>query len=556
MTHIIAISGFNIAVVIALLDGVTGAFAPRRAAAVLTMLLIALYAALVGAGSSVVRAAIMGIAYLIGLRLMGRPTLAVAGLFGAATLMTLAQPQAIWDVGFQLSFAATLGLMLYGGRWTRRLERGASVLAPRARRRVAGPLTEGVIVTLAAQVLTLPLILFHFGRLSLVSLPANVLVLPAQPGVMAAGGLTLALGLILPAAGRVAGLVAWLFLSYTVGAVQLLSRVPAASTPLSLSFPGLVTVYATIAGLTLLASTDATRRRALLERNPVARKGGAVLAGLGLVILLLAAWIMTRPDGRLHVAFLDVGQGDAIFIQTPSGRQALIDGGRYPSVVLDELGRQMPFWDRSIDLIFATHPDEDHVAGLVSVVERFDAQRLITNGAAPADDPAFAALLTAAGERSVPIHSARAGEVILLDDGVRLEILHAGASDARNDASLVARLTYGEVSLLLTGDAEAAAEAVLLQSGWGLEALILKAGHHGANTSSGEAFLAAVSPSIIVISVGRDNSYGHPHPAMLSRAEATGATIMRTDEAGTLEVETDGKRTWWSSERQILGELP
>lgn len=209
MTHIIAISGFNIAIIIGMLDLMTAPVFPRRTAAILIMVIIGLYALLVGASASVVRAALMGITYLIGIRLMGRPTYAVAGLFTAAFLMTLAHPEALWDVGFQLSFAATLGLVLYAGPWSRRLDRGApAILAPEVRGRVLKVLAEVVVVTLAAQVLTLPLILYHFGRLSLASLPANFLVLPAQTGVMASGGLMLALGLLSPVAGQIAGLLA------------------------------------------------------------------------------------------------------------------------------------------------------------------------------------------------------------------------------------------------------------------------------------------------------------------------------------------------------------
>lgn len=238
MTHIIAISGFNIAVLIALLDRLTGPILPRRPAAVIIMIFLVLYAMLIGAGAlgiraSVIRATLMGIAYLTGLRLMGRPTMAVAGLFCAAFLMTLAQPQALWDIGFQLSFAATLGLMLYAGSLTQRLDRSVSpFLMPSARARVMKLATDIVIVTLAAQVLTLPLILFHFGRLSLASLPANFLILPAQPAVMAAGGVAMLLGFIHPLAGQLAGLPAWLFLNYTIAIVRLLAQMPGASVPL------------------------------------------------------------------------------------------------------------------------------------------------------------------------------------------------------------------------------------------------------------------------------------------------------------------------------------
>lgn len=553
MTHIIAISGFNIAVIIAMLDAITAPIFPRRMAAVVMMVFIGLYALLVGAGASVVRASLMGITFLIGFRLLGRPTLAIAGLFTAAFVMTAAQPDALWDIGFQLSFAATLGLVLYAGAWTRRLDRGAAaVLTPQVSGRVSRVVGEVLVVTLAAQILTLPLILYHFGRLSLASLPANVLVLPAQAGVMTAGGITMALGMLWPPAGQLAGLVAWAFLHYTISTIRLLAQLPAASVPLPLSFTGLLAVYVLIAAVTFLSVSGKGTRRSDTPRAMPIRKIAAAAAGLVLVGLLLFIVARNiRSDGRLRVAFLDVGQGDAIFIQSPNGRQMLIDGGYYPSDTLDELGRQLPFWDRSIDIVIATHPDADHVTGLVDVVERYEVSRLITNGADEESDSAYAALLATAAERGAAIHPARKGEVINLDQGVTIEILHAGGAetDNRNDASVVARLDYGLLSVLLTGDAESGAELAMLGSHQNLDSVVLKAGHHGANTSSSAPFLAAVGPQVVIISAGKDNRYGHPHPAMLERVESVGAAVLRTDEMGTLELVSDGQWMWWTAEK-------
>ena len=547
MTHIIAISGFNIALIIALLDRLAAPLLPRRTGAVVIAAFIVLYALLVGASASVMRAALMGITYLVGLRLMGRPTLALAGLFTAAVVMTLWNPLTLWDVGFQLSLSATLGLLLFGEPWSRRLRRGTAALPPAVRRPATQLLGEGVIITLAAQVLTVPLLIYHFGALSLASLPANLLVLPAQPAVMLTGGLTLLAGLAWPAAGRLVGLPAWLFLSYTIGVIERLARLPAASVPLRLSAGGLLGVYALIAVVTIAAAIGQPQRRAAAERLRANPRRNAALVGLAVVVLLAGAWWWQRPDGRLHVAFLDVGQGDATLIQSPDGRQVLIDGGRYPSVVLERLGEQMPFWDHSLDLVIATHPDDDHAAGLVSVVERYDVAEVLTNGAAAGDDAGYAALLAAAEATGAPVLVATPGQRIDLGDGARLDILSAGGA-TDNDASVVARLVYGELSVLLTGDAGEAAEAALLAGGQLAPTIVLKAGHHGANTSSGDAFLAAVRPQVVVISVGADNSYGHPAPAMLARAAAVGAVVLRTDEVGTVELVSDGGRMWWEVE--------
>lgn len=313
-------------------------------------------------------------------------------------------------------------------------------------------------------------------------------------------------------------------------------------------------MYVFIATVSLLAARKKVNDQPAHTKPIEARKLAFVAAGVVLFGLVIFLWNAGRPDGRLHVAFLDVGQGDSIFVQTPNGRQLLIDGGRYPSDTLDQLGRQMPFWDRSLDLVIATHPDADHIAGLVEVLDRYEVSSLITNGEDEAVDATHAALLAAAAERGIPLHATQEGETILLDEAVRLDILHAGAPDqgeSRNDASIVTRLTFGALSVLLTGDAESAAETTMLENGVALESVILKAGHHGANTSSSAPFLQAVSPQIVIISAGRDNSYGHPHAAMLGRVEAIGATTLRTDELGTLEMVTDGRQMWWSAEHAI-----
>ena len=200
-----------------------------------------LYVLLVGADAVVMRAGLMGI-LVVWATYLGRQSTAVVSLFVAGLLMTLANPLTLWDVGFQLSLAATLGLLLFGEPWSRRLRQGATGLPPTVRRPATQLLGEGLVITLAAQVLTVPLLIYHFGALSLASLPANFLVLPAQAGVMTTGGITLALGLVWPAAGQAAGLVAWLFLNYTISAIRLLALIPAASVPLPLSITGLLGV--------------------------------------------------------------------------------------------------------------------------------------------------------------------------------------------------------------------------------------------------------------------------------------------------------------------------
>jgi competence protein ComEC len=544
-SHILVISGYQITLIAGVLVRAGQPLVGRRAAGWLALLGILLYTLLVGAGASVLRAGVMGGLLIIAATLIGRPTFAPASLFSAALLMTAARPFILWDIGFQLSFAATLGIMLYQQPLSDHLLGGPTPGPPLAA--VARPFAEALVVTIAAQVFTLPLLIGYFQTISPAALATNLLVVPAQPAIMLVGGVAALVALLAPPLGQIIAYAAWPFLAYMTAVVELFARLPHATVPVNAPTALVVLLIGAILGLTWLVAQrdESSGLRAWLRQRRL--RPAALVAGL-LLALLLLAWLLTQPDGRLHVTFLDVGQGDAIFIETPSGRQILVDGGQNPALLADHLGRRIPFWDHTLDVVVATHPDADHVQGLSAVFDRYRVQSFLTNGQ-PSPDPAASSVLAAAGE--TPIHSARAGDSLTLGDGVTIEVLApagpaAGLSD--NDSSVVLRLAYGDFNLLLTGDAGAAAETELLRSGQPLQAMVLKAGHHGSNTSSSAAFLAAVRPTYVIISAGAGNDFGHPAPAMVERAAAVGATVLSTIELGTIEVVSDGRRLWWQAD--------
>ena len=547
------IYGFNIAILTGVLLALSRPFLGHRWSAWCVLAGIALYTVLVGADAAVVRAAIMGALFVIAARLMGRPTFAPAGLFTAAIIMTAINPNILWDIGFQLSFAATLGLMLYIGPasdWT--LTRLRPKIGSENAQKLTRMLAEILFATLAATIITLPIILYHFGQLSLISPLANLFVLPAQPGVMIWGGLAMLTGMTLPAVGQLFAWVAWLFLTWTISLVRLFASVPGAAVPVSISPLGIIVIYALLFGLTWYALKSPERREDI--RGQIGEKAPQrlAIASLAVLALLAVAWAISQPDGYLHVSFLDVGQGDATLIQTPSGRQILIDGGAYPTVLNDQVGRQLPFWDRDIDIVIATHPDTDHVAGLPGVFDRYRVGALITNEQV-SNAGAYEALLATAAADEVPIHHALAGEVIAVDDGVRLEILNpAGAQlmvdGHENNQSIAIRLVYSDFSLLLTGDSGEPAERAMIEEDWDMTSLVYKAGHHGAKSSSSKEFLRAIRPHYVIVSAGEGNRYGHPHKEMLRRVADVGAAVLRTDELGTIELISDGHALWWEAD--------
>jgi competence protein ComEC len=271
------------------------------------------------------------------------------------------------------------------------------------------------------------------------------------------------------------------------------------------------------------------------------------------VLASALVWLaVSRPEtGRLTVTFLDVGQGDAILIEGPLGHRVLVDGGPSGKAITAALGRQLPFHDRRLDLVALTHPQQDHIGGLPAVLKEYSVGRVLS-GPQESDSAASRAWSQALDDREVPETSAQRGQTIDLGGGALLTVLGPVASgdvdpQAINDASLVFRLSMGEVSFLLTGDISEAGEAALVRSGADLSASVLKVAHHGSRTSTSLAFVQRTTPLVDVISVGADNSYGHPTDEVLSRLE--GDVIVRTDHHGDITVSTEGRRLWVRTQR-------
>lgn len=281
-------------------------------------------------------------------------------------------------------------------------------------------------------------------------------------------------------------------------------------------------------------------------------KRARILGVLLAVVLLL--WIplliiyyhTVNNTGELSVTFLNVGQGDGIFIETPEGVQILIDGGP-DAAVLRELGKVMSVWDRSIDVVVGTHPDKDHVGGLVDVLKRYKVSQVlrVDNRSDTAASKAFDRGVDGEG---AAVAYVTPGQVWTFGASTTLTILSPLGDERQwesNAASIVAQLRFGDVEFMLTGDAPTGIENYLVSRyGDALESDVLKLGHHGSRTSSGEDFLAAVRPQYAVVSAGLDNSYGHPHSEVLERVAVVGSTILSTAEDGAVTFKTDGARVW------------
>lgn len=272
----------------------------------------------------------------------------------------------------------------------------------------------------------------------------------------------------------------------------------------------------------------------------------------GVVVLLLCLNIgliyvvCVRPEKTLRVSFLDVGQGDAILIQGPTGIDLLIDGGADRSVVR-ELPRMLGPLDRHLDMVVATHPDKDHIGGLPDVFLLYDVDRILTPGLASDTDGYDRFVDTVAKESGVEAFVARAGQRIELGGGAYADVLYPDKDVSRlrvtNDGSIALRVVYGETSFLLTADLPSTIEDTLT-SVEGIQSDVLKIGHHGSKHSTSEEFLRMVAPRIGVVSAGKGNTYGHPAPEVLERAQQQDVEIVSTMEEGTITFVSDGVSLW------------
>ena len=569
-SHLLAISGLHVGVLLLItLGGAVSLLGKRRQLyLVLPLLIIWGYALISGLSASVERAAIMGTIYLAA-HAIGRPRSVFPALALAAGVMVGLQPSALYDISFQLSFAAMAGIALLfssEGRWWSRYvhrdyEEGAQGEVNRF-------VTLAIATSIAATILTLPLVAFNFQQVPTVGVAATVLALPAMPFLLVSAAVTAAVGLVLPALGQGMGWLPWLFLEYLVRLTDLFSRVPGSTFSVPQMNGLLVWAYYAVLGIMLAVPLNVRGRASALARWIVEVPGAlrrpevgdhrrtfqaggfvALIAGASAAAILTWSAALGSSDRMLSVTFLDIGQGQSIFIEGPGGSQVLVDGGPSPKDASRRLGEIMGPLDRSLDVVVLTHPDEDHFRGLSEVVRRYDVG-LALEGPGETENPLYEEWRSAIETEQVRKLEASGGDSFVLDGGVKVDVLnpasgHSGLA-GNNNNSLVLLLTYGDISFLLTADIEAEAERRLMAEGASLDAEVLQVAHHGSRTSTTPGFLRQVSPVVAVISSGASNPYGHPHPDVVSRlVSSVGAgMIYNTAQSGDIRFQTDGARLW------------
>ena len=569
MSHLLAISGLHVGIVLALALGIGAATLGSGNPLVIlcAMMIVWIYAVVSGLDPPVVRASIMGSLSLVQ-GLTGRGMRGLTALALAAGVMVGAEPVLLGSLSFQLSFTAMAGVVvglplitvISGAVAT--ISSGSSARPARWLQYVTTLLIASVVISITTTLATVPLVAMHFGEIPLMSVPATILAMPAMPMALVTAAVTAATGAIAPWLAQVPGMFAWTSVTWIMWVA---GAMPAVMAPTGWVTPVVaVAWYAGLGMLALLMSSRRVRRFASgWSRGPRWRPSGFVgfLVGVTPVIVLVAILLpgqlsATRADGLLHVHVLDVGQGDAILVVTPQGRQALVDGGPDPEVLLAALGERLPAGDRSLDVVVATHLDSDHAGGLLGALDRYDAEMVI-RGPASSGSALFHQWQSVLEQHDHPTVEVRTGHRIRFDSGVAIEILYppAGKVPSRidpntNNLSVVMRVSYGEVSFLLTGDIEQDVERYLVGvQGEGLRSDVLKVAHHGSRSSTSAPFLRAVAPESAVISAGRDNRYGHPHADVMARigAMVDSESVFITSRDGTIEYITDGAALWAST---------
>jgi competence protein ComEC len=543
LAHLLAVSGQNV-ILLALLAwpllALLGLTLRARLLAILA--LIAVYVPVTGAGPSIQRAAVMGGAGLVA-ALADRPSARWYALLLAAALTLLANPRASGDVGWQLSFAAVIGIMLWSARLARSLGGDAPPASPRR------ALAEGVAMTVAATAATAPLMAHHFDAFSIAALPANLLALPAVAPAMWLGMLTGMAGQIPAFPVEPLNWVDSLCLAYIGQVARWLGSPGWALLELPVAgLGGLAAAYAVLFGAGELVLRWLGRRRGLAlagatadgpRADPRGRRLRLALAGLAATALLLSGLALVRgtrtdpaADAALSVRVLDVGQGDAILLDPPAGAPVLVDAGPPGSGLADRL-RELGV--ESLAAVVITHAQSDHAGGLPELLEAVPTARLYHG----VPDPGLRRAAIAGG--AVPVRLAEGGEIA--SGSLRLtaiwppaELTGAPLEDP-NRLSLVLVAEWLHLSLLLTGDAEA--EAAGLEPG---PVDVLKVAHHGSEDAGLGTLLERAVPELAVISVG-ENPYGHPTPETLAELRERRVPTLRTDDDGEIAIVAD-QRGW------------
>ncbi|HEY3374409.1 MAG TPA: DNA internalization-related competence protein ComEC/Rec2 [Candidatus Aquicultor sp.] len=516
LTHVVAASGMNIALIVGALWPLLRRLRLRAPVQVIILIVFAgLYTIISGMSASINRAFVMAAIGLLAW-LFGRQQSPLNSLAIAAFLLTVIDPFSVYDIGFQLSFLATASLVVL------------SPLLDRLFADVPSSIRSAFTVTVAAQIGVLPVLIYYFGQVSAVSILANLIVVPLAGPALILGMVVLPVAAILSLAGIPLYLLLQIILMAMIETASIMSMMPGAYVTLPpVSICLVFVLYAVIA-----ASAMYIRRAKLYYRF-----SHIVLVVIGLLAVSLL-WHLTlnRFPSGLEVTFLDVGQGDSILLTAPDGERALVDCGQNPKIIQRKLDIK---GIKKVDALIISHAHADHMGGAQEFIAKHNIGSLMYPPSlrkAAICKPMF----TTAKEKGVRCIPIRGDEALHLGKCLTIDMLCADTENEGNDESVVFIAKYRQFRVLFTGDASTEVEKKLLEGKDKLDVDVLKVGHHGSASSSSAEFLRRVAAKVAVIQVGQGNMYGHPSASAIKRLHNAGAKIYRTDKNGDVTIKSDG----------------
>jgi len=547
--HVLAVSGLNVAFVIIIFFSLFSVLPlSQNWKTLLTILALVGYMFITGATPSIVRATIMGIILLSG-RMLERKSDIYNSIAVACIVILLVDARQLFDVGFQLSFLAVISMVYFYPM----LYRLFQLLPESLKKNAAVDYTAKLFfASLAAQLGTMPLTIIYFGRISLISLLANVVVIPAINIALAIGFVVVLFSLVSFWLASIYAAVCQLLLHLTIRFVDIASNLPYAYFEIhQFALLQSLLFYSAVLMIFHLGNGSFKQKLAVI-----------VLVVINFIIFGIGFSERWGKDGRLTVAFLDVGQGDASILKFPDGKTMLIDAG--PKTRTYDAGEHviLPFLKhsgiRKIDVAVVTHPHDDHIGGLAYLIKNIQIGEVLESGQRYGSD-IKRECDSLIGIKGIAHKTAHAGEQIDAFDGARVYVLHPNSRFVSpegesldgnpNDGSVVLKVVYGKCGMLFMGDVDRTAELAVTEIyGDFLKSDILKVAHHGSITSSTPQFALKSKPMYAVISVGRFNPFNHPSAEVLTRYRALDTRIMRTDELGAVMFECDGetvKRIEW-----------
>ena len=515
ITHLLAVSGSNISYIIIFTKFLFNKILGKKIANYVVIVILVIYMLVVGTTPSVVRATIMGIIIILADILLRKNNI-YASISLSALIILLYNPLTIFDIGFILSFGGTLGIVLL-------YEKIKNLIFEKVliENHILKYIVETFSVTLAAQLILLPIIAYNFNSISVVSIVVNLIVVPFSGFLTIIAILTYIVGVFFYPIGKFLSYIVFIFSKIIILVADVFSKVP---------YANLIVITPKISWIILYY---------LIIYIFFYNKDSKYLKCIVYFFVLLSIVIEVLPNNHLKVNFVDVGQGDCAYIETKNKKAILIDGGGSENSDYD-VGENilLPYiLDRrkmKIDLMIVSHIHEDHLEGLITIMNTLDVERIIM-GPVNKKTELYYKFINVASQKGVQIETVYAGDYISLDD-IKIEVVYPYKNEPidknENNNSLVLKFIYNDISILFTGDLEKKGEEKLKEN---IKANILKVAHHGSKTSSTEEFINRVNPQLSIIGVGENNKFRHPAMEVLQRLNNK-SEVYRTDINGEIMI--------------------